>query len=70
MGVHKNISYDKYPKQSDNVGKSVLVCFCYNTNKYIDGVIVRDDREDPWTTLIKLIDDRYVNATECQYKDK
>lgn len=67
MGVHSSIDYDKFPKQSIYLNKRVQVCFCYNTKNTISGTIVRDDYEDPWLTLIKLDDGRYVTSTECQY---
>lgn len=68
MGVHKNIGINKFPKQGSFLGKKCSVCFNYNDSQVIPGVIVRDDIEDPGTTLIKLEDGRIVNATECQYQ--
>lgn len=67
MGVHNNIDYNKFPKQSLYLNKRVQVCFHYNTEKIINGTVVRDDYEHPWLTLIKLDDGRYVTSTECQY---
>jgi hypothetical protein len=67
MGVHQNVGYDKFPKQGKNLGRLVKVCFNYDTSKIINGIIVRDDREDPGLTIIQLADGRYVLATECQY---
>lgn len=72
MGVVKNIRFDQFPKQcraSDfgGVGTDVLVLFNYDTEHKIPGVIVRDDAEEPYVTIIKLLDGRYVLATECQY---
>lgn len=31
------------------------------------GYIVRDDREEPFETIIKLDNGRYVRGAECQY---
>jgi len=67
MGVHENISFDKFPKQYESINKDVIVCFYYDTTKTINGIIVRDDSEPPYRTIIKLEDGRYVLATECQY---
>lgn len=68
MGVHQNIGYDKFPKQGGWLGRRVNVCFNYDTSKSIFGTIVRDDREEPGQTIIKLDDGRYVEASECQYQ--
>jgi len=70
MGVHKNIDIDKFPEQGSHLGKLVVVCFNYDTKRTIEGIVVRDDKEDPFTKLIQLRDKdrRIVNATECQYK--
>ena len=67
MGVEANISYKKYPKQGSHLGKRVSVCFNYDTNRLIDGTVVRDDMEAPWRTIISLDDRRVVLASECQY---
>jgi len=67
MGCVKNIDYDHFPKQGPYVGKSVSVCFNYDTAKRIPGVIVRDDYEEPWLGIIALENGRYVLTTECQY---
>ena len=68
MGIVKNVGYDIFPKQSNNVGKSVKVCFRYNTKKLLNGEIVRDDIEEPYQTIIKLENGKYILASECQYK--
>ena len=68
MGFHKNIDFEKFPKQGDQLNKEVKVTFHYNTEKNLKGTIVRDDIEDPFLLLIKLEDGRYVRATECQYQ--
>lgn len=67
MGCHENISYEKFPKQSGAVGMEAEVCFYYNTAQTLRGVIVRDDREAPAITIIRLEDGRHVLGTECQY---
>lgn len=67
MGYCKNITIDTFPKQGIQLGAVVDVCFRYDTTKLIRGVVVRDDMEHPWETMIRLDDDRYVLASECQY---
>jgi hypothetical protein len=68
MGCHKNISYEKFPKQSNEVGKKVNVVYHYDTSKSHSGTIVRSDAEEPFETIIKLDnEERYLRTTECQY---
>jgi len=67
LGCAKNIAINDFPKQGGNLGRYVDVCFRYDSSKRIRGVIVRDDKETPYITLIKLDDDRYVLDIECQY---
>lgn len=68
MGVVSNIKHDKFPEQGNYLGRKVKVCFHYDTNNTIPGVIVRDDKEEPHRTIIKLDDGRHVLAIECQYQ--
>ncbi|WP_065218429.1 MULTISPECIES: hypothetical protein [Butyricimonas] len=74
MGVEKNISMDKFPKQHlpeetvmGGIGRIVNVCFNYDSAKRIRGVIIRDDKEYPGVTIIRLVDGRIVLSSECQY---
>ena len=75
MGCIDTITYDKFPKQKDKnyiypqfkVGSRVNVCYHYDTLKYHYGTIVRDDLEEPFETIIKLDNGRYLRATECQF---
>lgn len=67
MGVVANITATTFPVQGTFKGKRAKVCFHYDTVNYIMGTIVRDDMQEPWITIIKLDDDRYVLTTECQY---
>jgi len=67
MGVHPNVTARAFPQQSPNVGRRVEVCFHYDTSAIVGGVIVRDDQEDPFETIIRLDDGRYVRSVECQY---
>jgi hypothetical protein len=68
MGVVKTIGIDSFPKQGALVGKRVKVCFAYNADVNIGGVVVRDDSEEPFETLFQLDDGRIVRAVECQYQ--
>jgi hypothetical protein len=67
MGCTNGISYEAFPKQGSFLNRRVEVCFNYNTGRIILGKIVRDDIEEPFMTIIKLDDGRYLRATECQY---
>lgn len=67
MGCVENIDFDKYPKQSAYVNRRCNVTFLYDTSRYITGTIIRDDREEPFETLIRLDDGRVIRGTECQY---
>ena len=67
MGVCTHIDYKMFPKQSNHSGKRAKVCFNYNLKKTIGGVVVRDDMEEPWITIIKLDDGRHVLSIECQW---
>ena len=75
MGCVDTITYDNFPKQKDEnykypqfkVGSRVKVFYHYDTSKYHYGTIVRDDLEEPFETIIKLDNGRYLRATECQF---
>jgi len=49
------------------VGTKVNVYYHYDTSKKHTGIIVRDDQEEPFETIIKLDDGRFLRGTECQY---
>lgn len=67
MGIHPNVSYEKFPKQGEWLNKRTQVCFNYDTDKILMGKIIRDDIEEPFKTIILLDDGRCVMATECMY---
>lgn len=74
MGIVKNIDATYFPEQyiADKnvlvgIGRKVNVCFRFNTDTMIDGVVIRDDKESPFQTIIRLSDGRVVIATECQF---
>jgi hypothetical protein len=67
MGNVKGISHDQFPRQSEYVGHPTGVTFGYDLKRTLAGVIVRDDIEAPWETIIRLDDGRFVRGVECQY---
>lgn len=67
MGCKKNITADKYPRQGSFLGKTVEVCFHYDTSATVRGKIIRDDAEEPGELIIQLENGWVVRATECQY---
>lgn len=67
MGSVSTVGYYDFPKQGELLNREVEVCFHRDTSKTLFGVVVRDDVERPFVTIIKLADNRYVLATECQY---
>lgn len=75
MGCVKTINFENYPKQIDSsykypefaVGSRVAVCYHFDTSKQHLGTIVRNDIEEPFETIIKLDNGRYLRAVECQY---
>lgn len=67
MGVVENISADRCPRQGRHLGARVQVCFHYDTSQMFDGIILRDDVEDPGLGIIQLDNGRVVLMTECQY---
>lgn len=67
MGVVQSIGHSKFPKQGPRLNKRVLVCFNYDLANTIRGVVVRNDVEEPYRTIIRLDDGRFVLDTECQY---
>jgi hypothetical protein len=67
MGAVNSIGIDKFPRQGSHLYERVSVCFHYDTKNTIEGIIVRDDIEEPGVEIIRLSDGRYVLSTECQY---
>ena len=70
MGCVSTITAYKFPNQSEYVNRRCEVCFHYDTSVMIDGTIIRDDRDEPYETLIRLDDGRILRSTECQYSIK
>lgn len=68
MGVKENITATEFPKQGELAGKRVLVCFHHDTSRTVEGVVLRDDVEEPFRRVIHLDDGRVVLDTECQFQ--
>lgn len=63
------ISATTFPSQGSHLNKQVSCYFNYNTSACVSGICVRDDRGEPWVTIFKLDDGRYILAVECcQYR--
>lgn len=60
--------YSVVENKMGGIGRKVEVWFFYKSKKTILGVIIRDDKELPFRTLIRLYDGRVILSTECQYK--
>lgn len=61
------ITHDTFPEQGPFLNRRVQVCFDYDTTHILEGLVVRDDAEEPGRMIIMLDDGRYVLSTECQY---
>jgi hypothetical protein len=67
MGNEATITATTFPKQGELVGRRTRVIFHYSGPELL-GTIVRNDWEEPYRTIIKLLDDgRYIMASECQH---
>ncbi len=64
----KNISSDRYPKQGSYLNKRVGVIFNFEMECEIEGEVIRDDIEHPWSMIIKLDNGWVVSSIECQYR--
>lgn len=68
MGCSKKVGIDIFPKQGPFLHCRVRVCFNYDTSSVIEGEMVRQDMEEPYLSIIKLDDGRYIMTTECQFQ--
>lgn len=67
MGCINTISYDRFPKQTDNKGKRVKVIYHYDTSRCHYGTILRDDAEQPFRTIVQLDNGNTLLGSECQF---
>ena len=70
MGTSPHIDALKFPEQGSLFMRKVNVCFRYDTQRQIGGVIVRDDKTAPFIGIIRLDDGRHVLMTECQFREQ
>jgi hypothetical protein len=68
MGLENTINADRYPKQGSYLGRSVEVCFEYDTSCTVKGKVIRDDAEAPGLMIIQLENGWVVRSTECQWR--
>lgn len=59
-----------FPEQSELLGEETQIYFNYDTSNILNGVIVRDDKESPFVSIIQLENDRYVLGSECKRLSK
>lgn len=69
MGID-SISADRWPEQGNFLGARVQVCFHYDTSRLFDGIVLRDDAEEPGRMIIQLDNGRVVLSTECQWSPR
>ena len=67
MGVKKNIDFETYPVQGNNLHKRVSVCYKYDTKNRHIGTCIRDDIQEPFETIFFLDNGRVIKASECQW---
>jgi len=74
METIRAIGGRRFPEQysvnesaNGGVGRKVVVHFNNDDKQTAIGVIIRDDKEPPLMTVIRLSDGRVVLATECLY---
>lgn len=61
------IGKETYPEQFGSVGDRVLVAFKYDIANPLPATVLRDDAEEPFTTVLRLDDGRIVMGSECQW---
>lgn len=57
-----------YPPQRPTVGCRVKVVFHFDERQIFPGVIVRDDKEEPYVMLVQIGEGQFVLGTECQWR--
>lgn len=67
MGCVPTVTATSMPRPGRFAGQRVGVLFHYGQEEF-SGVVVRDDAEAPFVTIIRLDDGRHILATECQYR--
>lgn len=67
MGTVKGVSATEWPTQGEGLHQRCAVIFNYG-GEALHGTVVRDDVGQPFETIIRLDDGRYVRGVECQYR--
>lgn len=70
MGVVESIDCRRFPRQGDMLHRRVLVCFKYDTTSLIGGTVVREDVDEPYRTITRLDDGKFILWTEFQYREE
>lgn len=68
MGTHAKITSSSFHKQGAMLTKRVECCFLHDVSKFVEGVVLRDDVEEPFRRIIHLDDGRIELDTECQLR--
>jgi len=64
---YRGVTLDDWPEQGDCLGLKAEVMFKGDSCQMTSGIIVRDDIQMPFYTIIELEDGRFVMGHECQY---
>jgi hypothetical protein len=68
VGSCDTISADQWPKQGYHLGKRVSCWFQNDDSFQVEAIVVRDDAEHPWVTILQLeTSKRLVLGTECTF---
>jgi hypothetical protein len=70
MGQVKNVGATTWPRQGRYLGSAAVVRFWDEQHTEFPAVIVRDDAEAPWITVLRLDGGRVVLSTECMYSPR
>ena len=65
----RTIIISQLPDQSEYVGQPVTVTLKRNPSVAVDGIIVRDDLEQPCMTVIQLTSGEIVDADDCFWSE-
>lgn len=68
MGLETTINPDRYPKQGSYLGRSVEVCFEYDSSHPVRGKVIRDDVGATGLMILQLDNGWVVRSTECQWR--
>jgi len=69
MGSVATITNNSFPRQGRLLLTVVKLWFHHDMSVVFYANVVRDDAEQPFITIFKLNDGRYILSTECQYAE-